>query len=140
VLKTSYFAGRSDKGESGLKKYVFWSVLNQHTNIALTENLSKYAQGDTFWQAMHILSETLREWMPSENVEETDINSRLKMYNETGINKVELFVDKEGNRYAVRCSNSRSFVDADSEQDALMKYIAARSKTAVVNTGEPPGA
>jgi hypothetical protein len=123
-----------------LKKYVFWSVLNQHTNIALTENLSKYAQGDTFWQAMHILSETLREWMPSENVEETDINSRLKMYNETGINKVELFVDKEGNRYAVRCSNSRSFVDADSEQDALMKYIAARSKTAVVNTGEPPGA
>ena len=35
-----------------MKKYVFWSVLNLHTNVALTEDLSKYAQGDTFWQAM----------------------------------------------------------------------------------------
>jgi hypothetical protein len=122
-----------------LKKYVFWSVLNQHTNIALTEDLSKYAQGDTFWQAMLNLSETLREWLPSEQMEETDVNSRLKMYNETGINKVELFVSKEGNRYAVKCANSRSFVEADSAQDALMKYIAARSKTSVVNTGESPG-
>ncbi len=118
---------------------MFWSVLKEHTNIALTENLSKYAQGDTFWQAMLNLSETLREWLPSSPVDETDINVRLKMYNETGINKVELFVDKEGNRYAVRCTNSRSFVEADSEQDALIKYIAARAKTSVVNTGEPPG-
>ncbi|HUU51983.1 MAG TPA: hypothetical protein VMW92_03055 [Candidatus Heimdallarchaeota archaeon] len=123
-----------------MKKYVFWSVLNQHTNIALTEDLSKYARGETFWQAMLNLSETLREWLPSKQIEETDINSRLKMYNETGINKVELIVDKERDRYAVRCANSRSFVEADSEQDALMKYIATRSKTSVVNTGEPPGA
>jgi hypothetical protein len=122
-----------------LKKYVFWGVLKEHTNIALTENLSKYAQGDTFWQAMLNLSETLHEWLPSEHVEETDINSRLKMYNETGINKVELFVDQEENRYAVRCTNSRSFVEADSEEDALIKYIAARAKTSVVNTGEPTG-
>ena len=122
-----------------MQKYVFWSVLKEHTNIALTENLSKYAQGDTFWQAMLNLSETLREWLPSSPVDETDINVRLKMYNETGINKVELFVDKEGNRYAVRCTNSRSFVEADSEQDALIKYIAARAKTSVVNTGEPQG-
>jgi len=122
-----------------LKKYVFWSVLNQHTNIALTEDLSKYAQGDTFWQAMLNLSETLREWLSSKLMEETDINSRLKMYNETGINKVELFVEKQGDRYAVRCTNSRSFVEADSEQAALIKYIAARSKTSVVNSGEPLG-
>lgn len=122
-----------------MKKYVFWSVLNQHTNIALTEDLSKYAQGDTFWQAMLNLSETLREWLPSEKVEETDINSRLKMYNQTGINKVELFVEKQEDRYAVICTNSRSFVIADSEQDALIKYIAMRSKTSVVNTGEPLG-
>lgn len=115
---------------------MFWSVLKEHTNIALNENLSKYAQGDTFWQAMQNLSVTLREWLPSEHLEETDINSRLKMYNETGINKVELFVDKEGGRYAVRCTNSRSFIDADSEQDALIKFIAARAKTSVVNTGE----
>jgi hypothetical protein len=121
-----------------LKKYVFWSALHLHTNIAFTEDLSKYAQGDTFWQAMQNLSETIREWSPSEKVEETDIHSRLKMYNETGINKVELFVEKEGHRYAIRCTNSKSFVEADSEQDALIKYIAARAKTSVVNTGEPP--
>ena len=120
-----------------MKKYVFWSVLHLHTNIALTEDLSKYAQGDTFWQALLNLSETLRDWIPSGQSEETDIHLRLKMYNETGINKVELFIDKEGDRYAVRCTNSRSFVDADSEQDALLKYIAARAKTSVVNTGEP---
>jgi hypothetical protein len=127
-----------DKGETDLKKYVFWSVLNQHTNVALTEDLSKYAQGDTFWRAMLNLSETLREWVPSERPEETDINSRLKMYNETGINKVELFVEKEKDRYAVRCTNSRSFLQADSEEDVLIQYIAARAKTSVVNTGEPP--
>ena len=120
-----------------MKKYVFWSALNIHTNIALNEDLSKYAQGETFWQAMLHLSETLREWIPSEKVEETDINARLKMYNDTGINKVELFVEEEGGRYAVRCTNSKSFVDADSEEDALIKYIATRAKTSVVNTGEP---
>ena len=118
---------------------MFWSLLKEHTNIALTEDLSKYAQGDTFWQAMLNLSETLREWLSSEQLEETDINSRLKMYNETGINKVELFVDKEGDRYAVKCTNSKSFIDADSEQDALIKYISARAKTSVVNTGESTG-
>lgn len=122
-----------------MKKFVFWSVLNLHRNIALTEDLSRYAQGDTFWQAMLNLSETLREWLPSEQLEETDINLRLKMYNETGINKVELFVEKEGSRYAVRCTNSKSFIDADSEKDALIKYIAVRARTSVVNKGEPPG-
>lgn len=122
-----------------MKKFVFWSVLNLHRNIALTEDLSRYAQGDTFWQAMLNLSETLREWLPSGQLEETDINLRLKMYNETGINKVELFVKKEGSRYAVRCTNSKSFIDADSEKDALIKYIAVRARTSVVNKGEPPG-
>ena len=118
---------------------MFWSVLKDHTNIALTEDLSKYAQGDTFWQAMLNLSETLHEWLPSKEMEETDINTRLKMYNETGINKVELFVEKEGRRYAIKCTNSRSFLEAESEQDALVKYIAARAKTSVVNTGESSG-
>ena len=118
---------------------MFWSVLKEHTNIALNEDLSKYAQGDTFWQAMLNLSETLREWLPSKKAEETDIHSRLKMYNETGINKVELFVENEGGRYAIRCTNSKSFVEADSEQDALLKYIAARAKTSIVNKGEPSG-
>jgi hypothetical protein len=61
------------------------------------------------------------------------------MYNETGINKVELFVGKEGSRYSVKCTNSRSFVEAESEEDALIKYIEARAKTSVVNTGDSSG-
>ena len=119
-----------------MKKFVFWSVLNQHINVALTEDLSKYAQGDTFWQALMNLAETLQEWIPSDSFEETEINRRVKMYNETGINKVELFVGKEKNRFSVKCSNSRSFIEADSEEEALLRYIAARAKTSVVNTGE----
>ena len=42
-----------------MKKYVFWSVLNLHINVALTEDLSKYAQGDTFWLAMLNLGKLL---------------------------------------------------------------------------------
>jgi hypothetical protein len=117
-------------------KYVFWSVLNQHTNVALTENLSHYSLGITFWQAMASLAEILQEWIPSEKEEETDINRRLMMYSETGINRVEIFVIGEGGRFSVRCANSSSQIEAQSEQDALMKYISARAKTSVVNTGE----
>ena len=119
-----------------MKKYVFWSILHKNTNIALTENLTKYSQGDTFWQAMLNLCETLTTWVPSISSEESDINSRLKMYHETGINKVEIFVEKEGGKYAVKCANSRSFIEADDEQQALMKYISTKSKTSVINTGE----
>ncbi|MGD2294773.1 MAG: hypothetical protein PVF22_02940 [Candidatus Aminicenantes bacterium] len=119
-----------------MKKFVFWSVLNQHINIALTEDLSIYAQGDTLWQAVLNLGETLRDWIPSASSEESDIGARLRMYQETGINKVELFVDREGDRYTVKCSNSRSFIEAESEQEAQIKYITARAKTSVVNTGE----
>jgi hypothetical protein len=121
-----------------LKKYVFWSVLNQHKNIALTEDLSKYAQGDTFWKAMKNLCETLIEWTPSDNTDKSDLNSRLKMFQETGINKVEIFVEEEDERYAIQCSNTRSFIKTGSERDALLKYIAAKAETSVVNTGEPP--
>ena len=120
-----------------MKKYVFWSILHKHTNIALTEDFSKYAQGDTFWQAMLNLVETIPQIAPSATQEESDINARLKMYHETGINKVELFIDKEGGKFAVKCANSRSFLEAEDEQEALMKYVTTRSKTSVINTGEP---
>jgi len=120
-----------------LKKYVFWSVLNQHNNIALNEDLSKYAPGETFWKAMKNLCETLIEWTPSDNTEESDLNSRLRMFQETGINKVEIFVEKEDEKYAIQCSNTRSFIKADSERNALLKYVAAKAETSVVNTGEP---
>jgi hypothetical protein len=122
--------------ENKVAKYVFWSTLNQHTNVALTEDLSHYALGSTFWQAMLVLAETLREWIPSQTDEETDINRRLKMYSETGINRIEIFISEEKERYAVRCANSLSRVDARSEQDALKKYVSARAKTSVVNTGQ----
>ena len=119
-----------------MTKYVFWSALHQHINIALTEDLSKYAQGETFWQAMQNLCETLKEWSPSENSDESDFNSRLKMYYETGINKAEVIVERNGNSFSVKCGNSKSFFDADSEEEAVAKYVEARAKTSVVNTGE----
>ncbi len=119
-----------------MKKYVFWSALHQHINIALTEDLSKYAQGDTFWQAMQNLCETLKKWAPSDNSEESDFNSRLKMYYETGINKAEVFVEKNGSSFSVKCGNSKSSFDADSEEEAVVKYVEVRAKTSVVNTGE----
>lgn len=120
----------------GMKKFVFWSVLHKNRCIALNEDLSQYAQGETFWKAMLSLCETLKEWIPSQQDEENDINKRLKMYYETGINMVELFVGAEdGKRYAVKCANSRSFLEGADEVDALMKYVETRAKTSVVDPG-----
>jgi hypothetical protein len=120
-----------------VKKYIFWSALHKNINIALNQDLSRYSQGETFWKAMLSLCEALRELIPSKTIEECDFNARLKMYYETGINKIEIFVDKEENRYAVKCANSRSFLEAKNEQEALMKYVEARAKTSSVNTGDP---
>lgn len=119
-----------------MAKYVFWSVLNRHTNVALTENLSRYALGSTFWQALYGLAGILKEWTPAASSEETDVGRRLMMYNETGINRVEIFVYEDKGRYSVRCANSSSLIDAASETNALKKYIAARAKASVVNTGD----
>ena len=83
------------------------------------------------------LCETLGECIPSETTEESDFNARLKMYYETGVNKVEIFVEQESKQYAVRCANSRSFIDAGDEQEALFKYIEVRAKTSAINTGDP---
>ena len=118
-----------------MKKYVFWSSIHKNDCIALNEDLSKYAQGETFWKAMLSLCETLKEWIPSPSTEESDIKRRLKMYYETGINMVELLVDKENDRYAVKCANSKSFLEAADENDALMKYIETRAKTSVIDPG-----
>ena len=119
----------------GMKKFVFWSVIHKNKCIALTEDLSKYAQGETFWQAMLSLCEALKEWIPCPSNEESDINKRLKMYYETGINMVELFVEEEDKRYSVKCANSKSFLEAADEIDALMKYVDTRAKTSVIDPG-----
>jgi len=119
-----------------MKKFVFWNVLHKHTNVALTEDLAKYAQGETFWKAMRNLAETLSEWIPSPLAEESDIKARLKMYYETGINKIEILIEKEHDRYAVSCSNTKSFIRASSEQEALMKYVDAKAESSRVNTGD----
>jgi len=120
-----------------MKKYTFWSMIHQNKNIALTEDLSRYSTGETFWQAMQHLCETLQEWTPSADAEESDINSRLKMFYETGVNKAEIFIEEEGGRYAIKCANTRSLIKADAEREALMKYIETKAKTSLVNTGEP---
>ncbi len=119
----------------GMKKYVFWSIIHKNNCIALNEDLSKYAQGETFWKAMQSLCETLDEWTPSRTSEESDVNKRLKMYYETGINMVELFVGQDGKRFAVKCANSKSFLEAADEIDALMKYVETRAKTSIIDPG-----
>ena len=119
-----------------MKKFVFWSVLNVHINIALTEDLSKYAQGDTIWQALLNLTQTLAEWIPSPSSEASSVSERLKMYQDTGINKIELIVSQDGDRFGIQCANSRSFFKAKSEKEALMAYIETRAKTSTINTGE----
>jgi hypothetical protein len=123
-----------------VSKYTFWSVLHRHVNIAFTEDLSHYAQGATFWQAMRNLSETTAEYRPSPSDREHDLNARLRMYHETGINRVEIFVEQDGGRFAVKCANTRSFLDTGSEREALVKYVETKAKTSIVNTGEGPGA
>lgn len=123
-----------------MSKFTFWSVLHQHINIAFTEDLAHYAQGATFWQAMQNLCETLAEHRPSKSEGEHDLNARLRMYHETGVNRVEIFVERDGGRFAVKCANTRSFLDAGSEAEALVKYVETKAKTSVVNTGEGTGA
>jgi hypothetical protein len=118
-----------------VKKFVFWSILHKNICIALNEDLSKYAQGETFWKAMLNLGENLKDWIASGTTEESNINHRLKMYYETGINKVEILIDKEGKKYAVKCSNSRSFIEAATETEALLKYVSTRAKTSVIDPG-----
>ena len=120
-----------------MTKHIFWSVIHRNTNIALTEDLSRYGQGETFWKALLNLCETQKEHVPSGTVDETDLNSRSKMYYETGINKIEIFIENEGKRFAVRCANSRCFIEAGDEQDALVKYVEVKAKTSSVNTGDP---
>jgi len=120
-----------------VKKFVFWSALHKNTCIALSEDLSKYAQGETFWQALLNLCETLRDWISSDSSEESDFGARLRMYQETGINKIDILVENDGGRFAVKCANSRSFIDAKNEQEAIMKYVTTRAKTSLVNTGDP---
>lgn len=104
--------------------------------VALTEDLSGFAQGETFWKAVRNLHETYKDWGPSKNLEETDLKSRLTMYQETGVNKVEIFIEEDKNKFIVTCANSRSYLEAADMQDALKKYIEGRAKTSVVNTGE----
>ena len=118
-----------------MKKYVFWSIFHKNICVALTEDLSGYAQGETFWKAMQNLCGNLKEWIPSYTTDESDINQRLKMYYETGINKVEIFVEEVGSRYAVKCSNSRSFIEAATEKEAIMKFIATKTKTSIMDPG-----
>ena len=118
-----------------MKKFVFWSVIHKNDCIALNEDLSKSAQGEPFGRAMLSVCETLKEWIPSQTAEESDVNRRLRMYYETGINMVELLVETEGKRYAVKCANSKSFLEAVDEIDALMKYVETRAKTSVIDPG-----
>lgn len=120
-----------------MTKYVFWSVLKGNRLIALDEGLERYASGETSWQALHSLLALLPEIRSSVSMEECNPAARLRMYQETGIHKIEIFVEKDGKRFGIRCANSRSFLDEPSESAALRRYVEVRAKTSLVNTGEP---
>lgn len=119
-----------------MKKFVFWGIIHNNWNIAFNENLSRYAQGETFWKAMKNLTTALNDYPPSTGDEETDITRRQKMFYETGVNLVEIFVGPDGEKFAVKCANSRSLFDARDEKDAICKYIERRADTSRVNSGE----
>jgi len=118
-----------------MNKYVFWSFVHKNKCVALNQDLSQYAQGDTFWKALLNLCETRNKLTPSQNPKPSLMNQRIKMYYETGLNKVEILVKKEKDCFSVLCSNSKSFIKASSEPKALMKYIQSRAEKSVIDPG-----
>jgi len=123
-----------------LTKFVFWGIVHNHRNVAFTEDLSRYARGDTFWKAVKALADILPELSASAGSGETGPDVRMMMFQETGIHKVEIFVQPEEGRFSVRCANSRCRYEAANEQAALRRFIDVRAETSVVNTGEIQGA
>jgi hypothetical protein len=119
-----------------MTKYVFWSILKGNRLIAMDERLDRYAAGETFWQALGALLAAHPDIAPSGSSGESDPGMRLRMYQETGLNKVEIFIEKDGGRYAVRSANSRSLTAESTESAALLRFIEIRAKTSLVNTGE----
>lgn len=118
-----------------MNKYVFWSLIHKNTCVALNEDLSRYAQGETFWKALFNLCATKKKFIPSPNPKQSPMNKRIKMYYETGLNKVEIFVGLEKNGYSVKCSNSKSFLKVPDEHKALRKYIQSRAEQSVIDPG-----
>lgn len=122
-----------------MTKYVFWSLRHDGASIALTENLHRYAQGKTAWQALQHLCETLEHWSAAADNTETPFQARLKMFQETGIHKIEVFVDHHGSQYQISSAGVRSTILAESEREALLKYLDIMAANSLQNErGAPP--
>ena len=119
-----------------MEKYIIWGLTHKNLIVAMNEDLSRFAQGETFWKAAQNLLELNKNLIPSKETEETNVGYRLNMYQNTGVNKVEIFIETDKNKYSVKCANSRSYFDAEDTQDALKKYVEGRAKTSVINTGD----
>jgi hypothetical protein len=118
-----------------MNKYVFWSLLHKNTCVALNEDLSHYAQGETFWKALLNLFETLKKCEPSKNQKQSPMDQRIKMFYETGLNKVEILVNESKDCFSIKCSNSQSLIKTKNEQKAVMKYIRSRAEKSVIDPG-----
>ncbi len=118
-----------------MNKYVFWSLLHKNTCVALNEDLSHYAQGETFWKALLNLCETMKKCEPSQNQKQSPMDQRIKMFYETGLNKVEILVDENKDCFSIKCSNSQSLIKTKNEQKAVMKYIRSRAEKSVIDPG-----
>lgn len=121
-----------------MTKYLFWSVRHDGASIVLTENLHRYARGKTAWQALQHLCETLQHWSAAADAAETSFQARLKMFQETGIHKIEIFITRSGSHYQISSAGVRSTIQAESEREALLKYLDIMAVNSLQNERSAP--
>jgi len=118
------------------RRYLFWGVQHGRRTIALLEDLTAWAEGETFWQALGHLSKSQSVFTPSAEGEETGAAKRYRLFQETGIQQVEIFVCLNQGVYEVSCANSRSRLSTADGEGALREYIRIRAETSTVNRGD----
>ena len=116
-------------------RYSFFGLVFRNQHIVFNGDLSKYGQGETFWRSLQNLADALKAFSADTAAEETPMDRRIRMFQETGINRIEIFVEKRPDGFWVRCTNSSFRVKAADEIAALREYIDKRAQTSRVNDG-----
>ncbi|MFW6129307.1 MAG: hypothetical protein ACOC6P_03570 [Candidatus Aminicenantaceae bacterium] len=78
----------SKRRESAGFFHFFWSLVHKNSCIALNEDLSRYAQGETFWKALFNLCETTEKCEPSQNPNESRMKKTHKKSNKNPKNMI----------------------------------------------------
>lgn len=116
-----------------MKKLLFWATRHERKNIAFTGDLAKYAPGDSLWQAILNLCEIHGLPAAVEDSQESDMDFRLKMFRETGVLKVEVFIEERAGKFAIRYSNTASIIDEKDEKLAVFKYLDIMARNSLEN-------